>query len=142
MALTNSQNVSDTPLVQLRVPPHSIEAEQSVLGGLLLDNQAWERVADILAEGNFYRDDHRRIYRHIGKLIEKNRPADMVTVFESIEQSRVAAEEALRAAQRVQTEAAEAVVSGGAPVTSIGRRRRTRLHRPRAAGHRAPRRRA
>ncbi|MFH1044198.1 MAG: replicative DNA helicase, partial [Pseudomonadota bacterium] len=63
------------------------EAEQSVLGGLLLDNQAWERVADILAEGNFYRDDHRRIYRHIGKLIEKNRPADMVTVFESIEQS-------------------------------------------------------
>jgi len=58
-----------------------------VLGGLLLDNQAWERVADILAEGNFYRDDHRRIYRHIGKLVEKNRPADMVTVFESIEQS-------------------------------------------------------
>jgi replicative DNA helicase len=58
-----------------------------VLGGLLLDNQAWERVADILAESNFYRDDHRRIYRHIGKLIEKNRPADMLTVFESIEQS-------------------------------------------------------
>src|SRR5450759_1060714 len=87
MAQPNSQVVNDPQLVQLRVPPHSIEAEQSVLGGLLLDNQAWERVADILAEGNFYRDDHRRIYRHIRKLIEKNRPADMVTVFESIEQS-------------------------------------------------------
>src|ERR1035437_5878063 len=87
MAQPNSQVVNDPQLVQLRVPPHSIEAEQSVLGGLLLDNQAWERVADILAEGNFYRDDHRRIYRHIGKLMEKNRPADMGTVFESIEQS-------------------------------------------------------
>ena len=87
MALPISQEVVDPQLVQLRVPPHSIEAEQSVLGGLLLDNQAWERVADILAVENFYRDDHRRIYRHIGKLMEKNRPADMVTVFESIEQS-------------------------------------------------------
>src|SRR3972149_10038867 len=87
MAQPNSQIVTDPQLAHGRVPPHSIEAEQSVLGGLLLDNQAWERVADILAESNFYRDDHRRIYRHIGKLIEKNRPADMVTVFESIEQS-------------------------------------------------------
>ena len=87
MALPTSQTVNDPQLVQLRVPPHSIEAEQSVLGGLLLDNQAWERVADLLSEANFYRDDHRRIYRHIGKLMEKSRPADMVTVFESIEQS-------------------------------------------------------
>lgn len=87
MAQPNSQGANDPQLVQLRLPPHSIEAEQSVLGGLLLDNQAWERVADILAESNFYRDDHRRIFRHIGKLMEKNRPADMVTVFESIEQS-------------------------------------------------------
>jgi len=87
MAQPNPQVVNDPQLAQLRVPPHSIEAEQSVLGGLLLDNEAWERVADILVESNFYRDDHRRIYRHIGKLTEKNRPADMVTVFESIEQS-------------------------------------------------------
>jgi replicative DNA helicase len=79
--------VTDSQLEKLRTPPHSIEAEQSVLGGLMLDNEAWERVVDILSESNFYRDDHRRIYRHVGKLIEKNRPADMVTVFESIEQS-------------------------------------------------------
>ncbi len=87
MAQMNPQVASDPQLVQLRVPPHSIEAEQSVLGGLLLDNQAWERIADVLSDSDFYRDDHRRIYRHIGKLVEKNRPADMVTVFESIEQS-------------------------------------------------------
>jgi replicative DNA helicase len=77
----------DAPLVALRVPPHSIEAEQSVLGGLLLDNSAWDRVGDVLAVDDFYRDDHRRIFRHIAKLIEQNRPADVVTVSESIESS-------------------------------------------------------
>jgi len=77
----------DAPLVALRVPPHSIEAEQSVLGGLLLDNTAWERIGDILAVDDFYRDDHRRIFRHIAKLIEQSRPADVVTVAESIDSS-------------------------------------------------------
>ena len=87
MAQATPQVANDPQLVQLRLPPHSIEAEQSVLGGLLLDNQAWERIADVLSESDFYRDDHRRVYRHIGKLVDKNKPADMVTVFESIEQS-------------------------------------------------------
>ncbi len=77
----------DAPLIALRVPPHSIEAEQSVLGGLLLDNTAWERIGDIVAVEDFYRDDHRRIFRHIAKLIEQNRPADVVTVAESIDSS-------------------------------------------------------
>jgi replicative DNA helicase len=77
----------DAPLLTLRVPPHSIEAEQSVLGGLLLDNAAWDRVGDVLAVDDFYRDDHRRIFRHIAKLVEQNRPADVVTVSESIESS-------------------------------------------------------
>jgi hypothetical protein len=67
-----------------QLPPHSIEAEQSVLGALLLDNQAWGRVAGILAERDFYRDDHRRIFRHIGKLIANGQPADLLTVTESI----------------------------------------------------------
>jgi replicative DNA helicase len=71
----------------LRLPPQSIEAEQSVLGGLLLDNDAWSRMGDVLSEADFYRDDHRRIYRHIAGLIEKSRPADVVTVFESIEKA-------------------------------------------------------
>src|SRR5882672_8528230 len=72
---------------QFKTPPHSIEAEQSLLGALLLDNQAFERVADLIVGEDFYRDDHRRIWRHIAKLIEANRPADVVTVSESIDAS-------------------------------------------------------
>ena len=64
-----------------------MEAEQSLLGALLLDNQAFDRVADLVAGEDFYRDDHRRIWRHIAKLIEAGRPADVVTVAESIEAS-------------------------------------------------------
>ncbi|MCZ7564579.1 MAG: replicative DNA helicase [Burkholderiales bacterium] len=78
---------SEAPLVALRVPPHSIEAEQSVLGGLLLDNTAWDRVGDVLAVDDFYRDDHRRIFRQIARLIERAKPADVVTVAEAIESS-------------------------------------------------------
>ena len=77
----------DPQLLALKVPPHSVEAEQSLLGGLLLDNQAFDRIADLVSAEDFYRDDHRRIYRHIAKLIEASRPADVVTVGESIEAS-------------------------------------------------------
>ena len=72
---------------QFKTPPHSIEAEQSLLGALLLDNQAFDRVADLIVGEDFYRDDHRRIWRHIARLIENNRPADVVTVSESIDAS-------------------------------------------------------
>jgi replicative DNA helicase len=75
----------DPAIAQLRVPPHSIEAEQSVLGGLLLDNAAFDKIADVVGETDFYRDEHRRIYRHIGKLLERNKPADAVTVAESLD---------------------------------------------------------
>ena len=68
---------NDNQLDLLRVPPHSIEAEQSVLGGLMLENIAWDKIADLIGEDDFYRDDHRRIYKHISKLIEANRPADV-----------------------------------------------------------------
>ncbi len=78
---------ADQSLVALRVPPHSVEAEQSLLGALLIDNQAFDRVADVVSAEDFYRDDHRRIWRHIAKLVEAGRPADVVTVSESIEAS-------------------------------------------------------
>ena len=78
---------NDNQLDLLRVPPHSIEAEQSVLGGLMLENVAWDKIADLISEDDFYRDDHRRIYRHISKLVEANRPADVITVGESLERS-------------------------------------------------------
>ena len=67
---------------QLRVPPHSVEAEQAVIGGLLLDNRAWEQIADRVAEGDFYRNDHRIIFRAIRSLEEKSQPFDAVTLSE------------------------------------------------------------
>src|SRR6478752_7658577 len=77
----------DPQLLALKVPPHSVEAEQSLLGGLLLDNEAFDRIADMVGAEDFYRDDHRRIFRHIAKLLEANKPADVVTVGESVEAS-------------------------------------------------------
>ncbi len=78
---------SDPQLLALKVPPHSVEAEQSLLGGLLLDNQAFDKIADLVTADDFYRDDHRRIFRHVSKLIEHGKPADVVTIAESIEAS-------------------------------------------------------
>ena len=82
-----SAQSTDQQISALRLPPHSIEAEQALIGGLLLDNSAWDRIADVVREGDFYRDDHRRIFRHIGKLCQLAKPADVVTVYESIEKS-------------------------------------------------------
>src|SRR5688572_7520069 len=81
------QETADSQLLALKLPPHSVEAEQSLLGALLLDNQAFDRVADLVTAQDFYRDDHRRIWRHIARLVEASRPADVVTVAESIEAS-------------------------------------------------------
>jgi replicative DNA helicase len=77
-------NPVDPQLDYLRVPPHSVEAEQSVLGGLMLDNAAWDRIADVLIEEDFYRHDHRLIWSHIARLISLARPADVITVNESL----------------------------------------------------------
>jgi replicative DNA helicase len=76
---------ADPQLAALKVPPHSVEAEQSVLGGLMLDNGAWDKVGDLIREDDFYRFDHRLIWQHIAKLIEKSRPADVITVYESLQ---------------------------------------------------------
>jgi replicative DNA helicase len=77
----------DPQLLALKVPPHSVEAEQSLLGGLLLDNQAFDKIADLVSAEDFYRDDHRRLYRHLSKLIGEGKPADVVTVAESVDAS-------------------------------------------------------
>ncbi|MDP1537858.1 MAG: replicative DNA helicase [Burkholderiales bacterium] len=79
--------VKDAQVEAARTPPHSVEAEQSVLGGLLLDNAAWDRIADVVNEGDFYRADHRTIFQHIAQLIEHNKPADALTVAVSLERS-------------------------------------------------------
>lgn len=88
MAQASVQRLQESDVELIKLPPHSVEAEQSVLGGLLLDNTAWDRIADFLSEADFYRADHRQIYHHITRLIEVNRPADAITVAESLESTK------------------------------------------------------
>jgi len=71
----------------LKVPPHSIEAEQSVLGGLLLEGTAWDLVSDRLVDEDFYRQDHRLIYQAIRRVYDQGRPCDLITVAECLEQA-------------------------------------------------------
>ncbi len=76
---------SDPQLDAIKLPPHSVEAEQSVLGGMLLDATAWDRVADLIGEQDFYRNEHRLIYKHIERLSDMAKPVDVITVAESLE---------------------------------------------------------
>ena len=85
---TQRVGVADTQVEFIKLPPHSVEAEQSVLGGLLLDNTAWDKIADMIGESDFYRADHRLIYRHVSKLVGNSRPADVITVSESLESTK------------------------------------------------------
>lgn len=71
----------------LKVPPQSVEAEQAVLGGLMLEGQAWDRIADKVGEEDFYRKEHRLIFRAIAALAEAGSPADVVTVSEWLEKN-------------------------------------------------------
>ncbi|HLU61458.1 MAG TPA: replicative DNA helicase [Gammaproteobacteria bacterium] len=82
---TSSLSATD----KLRVPPHSVEAEQAVLGGLMLDNRAWDQVADRLVEDDFYRHDHRLIFRAIEALSEAGKPCDVVTIGEWLEKQEL-----------------------------------------------------
>ena len=77
--------MADDSISKLRLPPHSLEAEQSLLGGLLIDNEALDKVADLVSVNDFYRQDHQIIFQHIHHLIEKSQPADIVTLGESLE---------------------------------------------------------
>lgn len=75
----------DRQVAQLRIPPHSLEAEASVLGGLLLDNGAWDRVGDLLSDSDFYRYEHRLVFSAVSVLVNANRAADVITVFENLQ---------------------------------------------------------
>ena len=70
---------------RLKVPPNSIEAEQSLLGGLMLDNAAWDKVADLVIASDFYRKDHRLIFTGISELAEASNPCDVVTLSEFLD---------------------------------------------------------
>lgn len=77
---------SDPSQTSQRTPPHSVEAEQSVLGSLMLDEHAWETVAELLLDSDFYRHDHRLIFRAIKHLVDHDQPVDVVTVAEELEE--------------------------------------------------------
>ena len=75
----------DSAEQRLKVPPNSIEAEQSLLGGLMLDNAAWDKVADLVIASDFYRKDHRLIFTGISELAEASNPCDVVTLSEFLD---------------------------------------------------------
>jgi len=74
----------DPQIDALKLPPHSVEAEQSILGGLLLDNEAADRIGDLVYEEDFYSEAHRLIYRHILALTGDGKPVDVVTLSETL----------------------------------------------------------
>ena len=76
----------DQQVTNIKMPPHSLEAEKSVLGGLLLDNEAWEKVSEKLVPEDFYRKEHRLIFKAQKFLAENGRPMDVVTLYEFLEQ--------------------------------------------------------
>lgn len=77
--------LGDTALDQLKVPPHSVEAEQSVLGGLMLDNDAWDRVAEKVVASDFYLRSHRLVFEAMSGLVALNQPIDLLTVASELE---------------------------------------------------------
>jgi len=85
--MSERARLMDKTVDALRVPPYSIHAEQSVLGGLMLDNQTWDVVADRVGEEDFYRRDHKLIFRAIKQLAEKQTPFDVVTLSEVLEKT-------------------------------------------------------
>ncbi len=81
----NKKNIDTGNLSMLKVPPHSVEAEQAVLGGLMLDNTVWDRVADKLLDEDFYRHEHQLIYQVMMKHSEAGKPLDVVTLVEALD---------------------------------------------------------
>jgi len=77
----------DGDVARIKMQPHSIEAEQSVLGGLLLSADGWDGVAEVVAAEDFYRPDHRLIFRHVARLAEASEPVDVITVADKLQAS-------------------------------------------------------
>jgi len=79
----------------LKVPPHSLDAEQAVLGGLMLDNTAWDHVADRVGEDDFYLPDHRAVFRAVRELADKNQPFDVITLSDWLESRKTLSDESV-----------------------------------------------
>lgn len=85
--LMDSAYRADSQVEKLKIPPHSIEAEQAVLGGLMLDNGAWDNIADRVREEDFYRSDHRLIFKALALLAKAEKPFDVLTVAENLKEN-------------------------------------------------------
>jgi replicative DNA helicase len=92
MPFPGAKRSRDRAVDDIRVPPHSLEAEQSVLGGLMLDNRTWDAIADRLLAEDFYRRDHQLIFAAIAELAAKGEPSDAVTLSESLERKGLSGE--------------------------------------------------
>ena len=75
----------DKSVEKLKVPPHSIEAEQSVLGSMLIDPESWDKVAELVTDTDFYNRSHQIIFRAIIRLLNNSNPVDLITVSEELE---------------------------------------------------------
>ena len=75
----------DGEIARIKMQPHSIEAEQSVLGGLLLSPDGWDVVAGVVVDADFYRPDHRLIFRQIARLAEASEPVDVITLADKLD---------------------------------------------------------
>lgn len=80
-------NKSDNKIKDLKTPPHSIEAEQSVLGGVMIDNEQWEKVEEILLSTDFYVKNHREVFKAMSELANMAKPMDVITLSEHLEQA-------------------------------------------------------
>lgn len=87
MLESDARGLAGAALDELRVPPHNVHAEQSLLGGLMLDNSTWDRIADMVTERDLYRREHRLIFRAIAKLADEDQPFDLVTLAETLERT-------------------------------------------------------
>jgi replicative DNA helicase len=81
----NQQNNNSEAINKLKIPPHSLDAEQAVLGGLMLDNRAWDLIIDKISDKHFYRRDHQLIFQAMAKLVTQNQPLDVITVSEALQ---------------------------------------------------------
>ena len=81
---TNNSQANSAALAEIKIPPHSLEAEQAILGGLMLDNNSWDRVSELVSENDFYRHEHRLIFHVLSDLSRRNQPFDVITVSDTL----------------------------------------------------------
>ncbi|MGB2115086.1 MAG: DnaB-like helicase N-terminal domain-containing protein, partial [Marinobacter adhaerens] len=77
----------DPETSRIKVPPHSVEAEQAVLGGLMLDNRRFDEISEVISASDFYRQDHRLIFGAVERLASESEPLDVVTLAEFLERA-------------------------------------------------------